>query len=362
MSLVELGWNPYFENLLSSVDQKEHRVGRIISRHTNIYFIRTEDDEYQGEVSGRYYHSIRETGDFPVVGDWVLMSIMPGAEKAVIHDILPRKTRVSRNAAGTAGKREGKGLVREQVIAANIDTLFIVAGLDREYNLRRIERYLAMAYNSGATPVILLNKADLHADPEAFITDVSAIAFGVSVHAISAKNNQGLDSLRQHIHPGQTAAFMGSSGVGKSSIINCLLGYDRQRTTAISSSVNKGVHTTTHRELIPLGDGGIVLDNPGMRELTLWASDETVESLFQDIDTLAVHCRFNDCDHVSEPGCAVKQAIDDGELDLKRLLSYQKLRKEELFFQQRQTKSTDTIEKEKWRKIQMAYRQRHKSR
>lgn len=363
MTLNELGWNPYFDNQLSPLDDHDHAVGRIITRHNTVYVIRTEDDEYFGEVSGRLYHDAQDTSALPVVGDWVLVAAASTSEasgkgKAIIHYIFDRKTSVSRGAAGTAGKRDGKGLQKEQVIAANIDTLFIVAGMDREYNLRRIERYLAMAYNSGAAPVILLNKADLRNDMAECIAEVESIAFGVSVYAVSAKENIGIDTIRRHIPVGETAAFMGSSGVGKSSIINCLLGYGRQRTTEISTSMNKGVHTTTHRELIGLEGGGMVIDNPGMRELTLWATDNAVENLFQDIEDLARQCRFNDCQHDSEPGCTVKKAIEAGAIEPKRLVSYQKLKKEETFFQQRQNKSTDTIEKEKWRDIQIQFRQK----
>ncbi len=366
MSLNELGWSPYFDNLLSQIDSRKYTVGRIITRHSAVCAVRTENGEYFGEVSGRLYHDAQETSVLPVVGDWVLISVTPTSEitgkgQAIIHHILDRKTSVSRGAAGTAGKREGKGLKKEQVIAANIDTLFIVAGMDREFNLRRIERYLAMAYNSGAAPAILLNKADLYNNMAECIADVESIALDVPVYAVSAKNNLGMDAIKHHIPIGKTAAFMGSSGVGKSSIINCLLGYERQRTTEISTSMNKGVHTTTHRELICLEGGGMVIDNPGMRELTLWATDNAVENLFQDIEGQARQCRFNDCQHNSEPGCAVKQAIETGEIESKRLVSYQKLKNEETFFKQRQSKSTDAIEKEKWRKIKMQYRQTKKS-
>jgi ribosome biogenesis GTPase len=223
---------------------------------------------------------------------------------------------------------ETGGKTDEQVLAANIDTVFLVSGLDGDYNVRRLERYVTVAWDSGAVPVIVLNKADLRDDIEEVVEEVESVAFGVPVLALSAAENTGMEQLTEYIKPGKTAAFLGSSGVGKSTLINRLLGEEKLKTTEVREDDQRGRHTTTHRELLLLPEGGIVIDTPGMRELQLWADDEGLSRTFPDIEALFEQCRFRDCTHNSEPGCAVKQALDDGSLDRKRYQNYLKLQKE----------------------------------
>ncbi len=239
----------------------------------------------------------------------------------------------------------------EQIVAANIDMVFIVCSLDNNFSLRRIERYLSLAWESGAIPVVILSKADLCSRSELRLAEVEAIAIGVSVHIISATTGQGMDIFSDHLKSGTTAAFLGSSGVGKSTIINFLLGADRLKVGEVSEYDGRSRHTTTFREMILLPDGGIVIDTPGMRELQVWGDDEGLSQTFEDIAGLSANCRFADCSHLSEPGCAVKAAIDEGVLDPGRLRSFLKLKKEIKYLAARQTMKASMIEKDRWKKI-----------
>lgn len=360
MILTDIGWNDHFNTLSLQSDTTNLIPGRVICRQKNTYYVAFEDGECQAKISGKFHHNALCDSDFPVVGDWVQMTPVRKGETAIIHQLLTRQSCISRNSAGSAGKTEGRESISEQVIAANIDTAFIVNGLDRDFSLRRIERYLATIYAGGVTPVIVLNKADLCENPETQALDVEAVAFGVPVHVTNAATGQGIDTLSKYFRTGLTGAFLGSSGVGKSTIINRLLGFERQKTTPISEKVGKGVHTTTNRELIPVPNGGLVLDNPGMRELQLWDAGEGLADLFQEIHELSHACRYTDCSHLSEPGCAVKAAVDDGTLDPKRLESFFKLKREDDYFAQRKHKTADAIEKEKWKKIRIIQRKFYK--
>jgi ribosome biogenesis GTPase len=259
--------------------------------------------------------------------------------------VLPRKSRFSRQMAGERSD--------EQIVSANIDSVFIVSGLDggRSFNLRRLERYLTLAWNSGATPVIVLNKTDLCDDVDEYIGSVEDIAPGISIHPVSAKNRTGIEALREYLEKGKTAAFLGSSGVGKSALINALLGMQRQQTGEVRADDCMGRHTTTRRELILLPGGGVVIDTPGMREIQLWGGEEDLQGAFQDIERLARHCRFADCNHQAETGCAVRQAVKQGELDAARLDSYQKLQKELQYLASREDNNTRQYEKQRWKKV-----------
>ena len=290
------------------------------------------------------YHSGAEN-QYPAVGDWVVIRPLVKEHKGTIHAILPRKSKFSRKVAGERTK--------EQVVSTNVDTVFIVSSLDggRNFNLRRIERYLTLAWSSGATPVIVLNKVDLCPDVDVFIRTVEAIAPGVSIHAVSAKEQIGLDELRKYLAIGNTVAFLGSSGVGKSALINALLGVEKQEIGEVRDSDRMGRHTTTRRELIFLPDGGMVIDTPGMREIQMWAGDDDLVGTFYDIETLAKRCRFSDCSHNTESGCAVRTAIDHGDLDPARLESYRKLQNELSYLASREEHSTRLHEKAKWKKI-----------
>jgi ribosome biogenesis GTPase / thiamine phosphate phosphatase len=343
MQLIDLGWDSYFDKQFEPYKTQGLVPARIIRENRLNYLTGGETGEFLAEVSGRFRHDAEGKGDFPTVGDWVAVAARPDEGRAIIHALLPRKSAFLRKVAGV--------VTEQQVIAANIDTVFIVCGLDGNYNLRRIERYLSLTWESGAMPVVLLNKADLCPEVEKRQGEVESVAIGVPVRVISAAQNQGLDVLREYLQPGRTAAFLGSSGVGKSTIINRLLGADRLPVGEVREDDSRGRHTTTSRELVLLPDGGLVIDTPGMRELQVWGDEDGLKQAFEDIETLAADCRFRDCRHESEPGCAVRAAIDDGALDSGRLDSYMKLQKELRYLAARQTMKPNAVEKERWKKI-----------
>jgi ribosome biogenesis GTPase len=314
--LERYGWNDRLAAAFAEAGGLGRVPARVILEHTHIYRVATESGETLARVSGRLRHRAGERSDFPAVGDWVVLETVDDGD-ARIHAVLPRASRFSRRAAGD--------VTEEQVLAANVDTVFLVAGLDHDFNPRRLERYLAVAWDSGATPVILLNKADLVAAPERFVEEVEAIAPGVVVHAVAARQRETLEVLRQYLGVGRTAALLGSSGVGKSTIVNRLVGFDLLRTQDVRVTDSRGRHTSTARQLVLLEDGGILIDTPGMRELQLWDSGDGAGDAFTDIEQLAENCRFRDCRHLQEPGCAVQAAAQSGELPAGRLASFHKL-------------------------------------
>jgi ribosome biogenesis GTPase len=343
MQLCDLGWDEYFENKFEPYKTQGLVPARITRENRQNYLAWSESGELSAEVSGRYRHEAEGKGDFPTVGDWVAVTARPDEGRAVIQALLPRKSAFVRKVAGVVTER--------QVIAANVDTVFIVCGLDGNYNLRRIERYLSLSWESGSMPVVLLNKADVCPEAEERQGEVEAVAIGVPVRTISATQNQRLDDLREYLRPGRTAAFLGSSGVGKSTIINRLLGTDRQAVGAVREDDSRGRHTTTSRELMMLPGGGLVIDTPGMRELQVWGDEDGLKQAFDDIEALAAGCRFRDCSHESEPGCAVRAAVESGALEAGRLQSYWKLRKEHRYLAARQMMTPNALEKERWKKI-----------
>ena len=294
-------------------------AGRIILQEKGLYRIRTPEGEQNAVVSGRFQFDAQAASDYPAVGDYVMVS---GADTAVIHHVLPRKSLFLRRAAGTAKT--------EQAVAANIDTVFLCMSLNRDFSLRRLERYLAVAWESGAAPVIVLTKADLCEALAPRLVEAESVTMGAPILTVSAMTKDGYRQIMPSITTGKTVAFVGSSGVGKSTLINRLLGEERLATDGLRSD-DKGHHTTTHRELIFLPNGAMVIDTPGMRELGMWDAASGVEQAFADIEALAARCRFRDCSHTGEPGCAVCSAIRTGELDADRLASYRKLMSENAF-------------------------------
>lgn len=341
--MTDLGWNSFFESHYEPYRHNNYSVMRIIRENKEKYIALNDEGEFIAEVTGKFRFENNLKGQYPSVGDWVVTIVLSKEKKATIHGILPRKSVFSRKVAGE--------ITEEQPVAVNVDFVFIVTGLDENFNLRRIERYLSLAWESGAVPVILLNKADLCEISEQRKFEVESISFGVDVHVLSAHHLESLNVLMKYIKPGRTVAFLGSSGVGKSTIINSLLGEDRLQTQKVSQSESRGRHTTTYRELHILPQGGMVIDTPGMREIQVWGNEEGLEQSFADIEELSHRCRFKDCSHENEPGCGVRQAIDNGELDIDRYNSYLKLKKEYSYLSDRQTMKASAIEKMRWKEI-----------
>ncbi len=326
-------------------------LARVAVSHRDRYRLLTEAGELDAEPAGKLQYAARGPLDLPVTGDWVAARpVSPG--EAIVEAVLPRRTLFSRRAAG---RRE-----EEQPVAANIDLVFLVSGLDGDFNLRRVERYLTLAAASGAEAVIVLNKADLCSDVARCVAEAESVAGGVPVVACSAAAGT-VESLTAFLAPERTVALLGSSGAGKSTIVNRLLGEERFRTGAVRDSDSRGRHTTTHRELVALPQGGALIDTPGMRELQLWASDEDVDQVFDDVASLAAGCRFGDCSHNGEPGCVVDEALARGALDPARLASYRKLQAEA----QRHERLADPLaaleHKRKWKAIHKAARRFYKS-
>jgi ribosome biogenesis GTPase len=320
MKLSDHGWNEHWQNLFAPYAAEGMVAARVTAEHKSSYRVSTGDVELQGEVSGRLRHHAIRRSDSPAVGDFVALRRSETDSLAIIDAVLPRRTVFIRKAAG-------KGL-EDQVVAANIDAVFIMTALDQDFNLRRLERYVTLVWEGGAQPIILLNKADVCDDRAPFLDDVNEIKFGVPVHVLSALTSEGLEALNQYLRPGFTVGFVGSSGVGKSTLLNTLLGREAQTTREVREDDHRGRHTTTHRQLFVRAEGGIIIDTPGMRELQLGNVHEGVQKTFSDIERLAMECRFSDCQHKNEPGCAVRAAVDRGELSAERLFSYDKLLKE----------------------------------
>ena len=308
-SLEDFGWNSFFQKHFQILKIPDSVPARVISESKDSFQVYSQYGELTAKISGKMRYRGEEENQYPAVGDWVVVKPLVNEQKGIIHAVLPRKSKFSRKVAGER--------TEEQVVSANIDTVFIVSGLDggRNFNLRRIERYLTLAWNSGATPVIVLNKVDLCPDVDIYIRSVEDIAPGISIHPVSAKERIGLDALRNYLTKGNTVAFLGSSGVGKSALINALLGEEKQETGEVRQDDDMGRHTTTKRELILLPGGGIMIDTPGMREIQMWAGEEDLQGAFHDIEMLAKECRFSDCSHNAESGCAVRAAIDQGDLN-----------------------------------------------
>ena len=300
----------------------ELTAGRITLQEKGLYRVRTAAGEQKALVSGRFQYDVRSASDYPAVGDYVMVSDA-GSDTEVIHHVLPRKSLFVRRAAGTSKT--------EQAAAANIDTVFLCMSLNSDFNLRRLERYLTAAWESGAEPVVLLTKADLCGDIFQKQLEAESIAIGVNVLTATDRDPDGYCQILPYITEGKTVAFLGSSGVGKSTLINRLLGEELLPTGSLRND-DKGHHTTTHRELLFLPNGAMVIDTPGMRELGIWDAASGIEQTFSDIEDLASRCRFRNCSHTNEPGCAVRAAIRSGELDSGRWQSYQKLKKENSYF------------------------------
>ncbi len=317
--LSTLGFDTFFQGQLRSACDTPEIPARIAAEHRGAYEVWAAAGRGRARLSGRLRRQLADAAR-PGVGDWVVVSAAPGPDRATLLErVLERRSVFTRGAAGR--------VARPQVVAANVDLVFVVCGLDGDFNVRRIERYLARIWASGAQPAVLLNKADICADPKRRAAGVAAHAPGVPVHLVSALRAEGLEAVRAGFRPGTTVALVGSSGAGKSTLVNALLGEARMRTGAVRAGDARGRHVTTHRQLVVLPGGGLLLDTPGMRELQL-LDEEGIETVFSDIAALAGRCRYRDCRHDTEPGCAVKEAVDSGTLDAQRLAHYRRLERE----------------------------------
>ncbi|WP_026908641.1 ribosome small subunit-dependent GTPase A [Paucisalibacillus globulus] len=346
-NLEKLGWK-------NEQDLNEECIARVITVQKNSYRISDGKIEYLAHLSGKFLNETLSPLDFPSVGDWVEVQKLLEEKKAVIKRVLPRKSQFIRQ---TAGNRTDA-----QVVAANIDSVFIVNSLNHDLNVRRIERYMLLAYESGATPIVLLTKKDqvTEAEVESAISTVSEVAIGVPILTISSLNGDGIEEFMDQLPIGKTAALLGSSGVGKSTLINALFGEKVQETKDIREDDSKGRHTTTHREMFILPNGAMLIDTPGMREIQLWDGESGVESTFQDIEAFEKECRFSDCSHKNEPGCRVQEAIENGELPEERYKSYLKLQREVAFEKRKQDQKAKLEEKSRWKKISKTQRENYK--
>ena len=353
-TLKDLGWSTFFEEQYSSAASADLVPARVAEEQKGFYRVFAEVGDLLAELAGKLRHSAGARPDLPAVGDWVWVRPRPGETRATIHQLLKRRSKFSRQAAGRA--------TSEQVIAANVDTAFLVTALNRDFNPRRIERYVALAWESSARPVVLLNKSDLVDDPLPLLWEAQAAARGVAVHLVSAATGTGLDALARHLAPGQTIVLLGSSGVGKSTLINRLAGRELQHVSAISDSSDRGRHTTTSRQMIPLDAGGLLIDTPGLRELQLWDASSGLGQTFEDVAAFAAACRFRDCTHQSEPGCAVQHAVEVGALGPERLENFRKLERELAFQHRKQDAAARAAEQRRWKRIHKAQRDFYKRR
>lgn len=325
---------------------------RVIVQRRGAYVLASEAGELTARCAGKLRHGAGE-GDLPVVGDWVAVTVMPAERAATIHAVLARRSAFARKSVGgQAG----------QMVAANVDVAFLVTSMNAEFNARRLERYLALAWSSGARPVVVLTKADLCLDAAGMIAGAEAAALGVKVIAVSVVTGEGILALAGEMRPGETGVLVGSSGVGKSSLVNALAGQARMATGTVRESDARGRHTTTHRELVLLRGGGLLLDTPGMREVGLIDADEGVATAFEDVERLAAACRFRDCAHEGEPGCAVRGALAAGELDEARWLGFLKLRRELAFAARKEDRVAREAAHRRWIMVTKGARARQKLR
>ncbi len=347
--LARLGWGEADAARFAPFAAQGLVPGRVVSGHTRHLRVLTAAGESLAEPAPALKRAAAGAAELPTVGDWVALRARPGNERDAVEAVLPRRTAFVRRAAGMRAVA--------QVLAANVDTVFLLMGLDADFNPRRLERALVLAWESGASPVVLLNKADVATDLEARRAEIEQVAGGVPVCVIAAKHGDGIEALAPWLQPGRTVALLGSSGVGKSTLVNWLLGREKQRTRAVRESDQRGMHTTTHRELVELPGGALLVDTPGLRELQLWTDSGGLEAAFEDIAALAASCRFTDCGHGNEPGCAVRRAVEEERLTPARLGSFLKLQGELRALEIREDPLKRRAERGRWKAIYKSLRQ-----
>ena len=341
--LDSLGWDEVWQASFLEYAERGYKPARVAEHSVALYQLHSTAGITPAQIAGRLRHQAANTCDLPVVGDWVAMTPALGDGRSIIHAVLPRRSKFGRKAPGKN--------TQEQLIATNIDTVFLVTSLNQDLNLRRLERYLVLAWEGGASPVILLSKSDLCPDPAARLLSVQSVAAGAPIHVVSASEHSGLDSLNRYLRKGQTIALLGSSGVGKSTLINCLARRTVQTTAPIRDHDDRGRHTTTRRQMFVLPSGAIVIDTPGLREIQMLDSPEGLTSTFREIEVLAASCFFNDCAHQGEPGCAVQRALDEGRLEDQRFANYERLCKEMRHSALKQDKRARAENKKKMKKF-----------
>lgn len=347
MNLETLGFTTYFEQQLEQLRApfatKALHVGRVVLEHKHMYRVITEQREVLATVSGSFAHEAIAREQYPAVGDFVLIEYMDGEDRAIIHALFTRSSKFARKVAGRD--------IEEQIVAVNVDVLLLVMSVNDDFNIRRLERYIAAAWDSGAQPIVVLTKTDLCDDVTPFIEQVEQVAFGIDVYAVSVVTQYGLAALISRLTVGKTAALVGSSGAGKSSLTNALGQNEHMQVASIREDDAKGRHTTTHRELVVLPSGACLIDTPGMRELQLWTDSDSVGASFQDIEELSEQCRFRNCTHANEPGCAVVEAREQGVLTEERWQNYVKLQREAAYLAQKTSRDAQLAEKRKWKQI-----------